>query len=69
MAYKNKADATAYQNKYIAKTYDRINLILPKGRKELIQIHTKNRKESVNAFVNRAILETMERDKAKENQG
>ena len=31
MAYKNKADATAYQNKFIAKAYDRVNLTLPKG--------------------------------------
>lgn len=64
MAFKNKADATAYQNKFIAKAYDRINLTVPKGKKEIIQAHAEFRKESVNGFINRAIAETMERDKA-----
>ena len=64
MAFKNKADATAYQNKFIAKTYDRINLTVPKGKKEIVQAHAEARKESVNGFINRAISETMERDKA-----
>ena len=49
-------------NKYIAKAYDRINLTVPKGKKETIQVHAKNRGESVNAFINRAIMEAMERD-------
>ena len=49
-------------NKYIAKTYDRVNLTMPKGRKTEIQAHVKDRGESVNAFINRAITETMERD-------
>lgn len=64
MAYKNKADATAYQNKYIAKAYDRINLTLPKGQKEIIKTHAEGRGESVNGFIGRAISETMERDNA-----
>ena len=64
MAFKNKADATAYQNKFIAKTYDRINLTVPKGKKEIVQAHAEARKESVNGFINRAILEAMERDGA-----
>lgn len=49
-------------NKYIAKAYDRVNLTMPKGRKAEIQVHAKNRGESVNAFINRAIMEAMERD-------
>lgn len=63
MAFKNKADATAYQNKFIAKAYDRINLTVPKGKKEIIQAHAEARGESVNGFINRAIDEAMERDK------
>ena len=39
MAFKNKSDATAYQNKYISKTYDRVNLTMPKGKKEIVQTH------------------------------
>lgn len=50
-------------NKYIAKAYDRINLTVPKGQKEIIQTHAEARSESVNGFINRAIFETIERDK------
>lgn len=49
-------------NKYISKAYDRVNLTMPKGRKEEIQAHAEAQGESVNAFINRAIDETMERD-------
>lgn len=51
-------------NKYISKAYDRVNLTLPKGRKDEIQAHAASQGESVNAFINRAISEAMERDKA-----
>ena len=50
------------QNKWIAKAYDRINLTVPKGRKDSIQAHASARGESVNGFIGRAIAETMERD-------
>lgn len=52
-----------WQNDYIARTYDRINLTVPKGDKELIQAHAFARGESVNGFIGRAIVETMQRDK------
>lgn len=51
-------------NKYISKAYDRVNLTLPKGRKDEIQAHAAAQGESVNAFINRAISEAMKRDKA-----
>lgn len=51
-------------NKYISKSYDRINLTLPKGRKDAVQAHAEAQGESVNAFVNRAIMEAMERENA-----
>jgi len=47
------------QNKWIAKAYDRINLTVPKGRKEIIQAHAEANGESVNGFINRAIGEAM----------
>ena len=50
------------KNKYNAKAYDRINLTMPKGKKEVIQNHAEERGESTNAFINRAINETMQRD-------
>ena len=50
--------------KYNAKAYEEIKVRVPKGKKEIVQAHAEARKESVNGFINRAILETMERDKA-----
>lgn len=52
------------QNKWIAKAYDRVNLTLPKGQKDVVQSHATARGESVNGFIGRAILEAMERDGA-----
>lgn len=54
--------SSAIKNKYNAKAYDRINLTMPKGKKEVIQNHAEERGESTNAFINRAINETMQRD-------
>lgn len=52
-----------YRNAWIAEKLDRVNLTMPKGRKEEIKAHAEAQGESVNAFINRAIDETMERDK------
>ena len=51
------------KNTWITKAYDRINLTVPKGQKDLIQSHAEAQGESTNGFINRAISETMERDK------
>ena len=48
-------------NKWIAKAYDRINLTVPKGKKEEILAFAEANGESVNGFINRAISETMGR--------
>lgn len=54
---------TKAQNKWLEKAYDRINLTVKKGQKEQIRAHAeKHDGGSVNAFINRAIKETMERD-------
>ena len=50
-------------NKYIAKAYDRINLTVPKGKKDTIQAHAEAQGMSTNAYINAAIDEKMERDK------
>lgn len=56
-----------WQNNYIAKTYDRINLTVPKGQKGMLKSHAdKHDGGSVNAFINRAIANQIERDKAQE---
>ena len=54
--------STRAQNKYIAKAYDRINLTVPKGKKDTVQAHAAAQGESVNGFINRAIDHEMERD-------
>lgn len=56
-------------NKYMAANYDRINLTLPKGQKDIIKAHAESRGESVNGFITRAIGETMERDKGAGEDG
>ena len=56
--------STKAQNKYIAKAYDRVNLTMPKGKKDAVQAHATQQGESVNAFISRAIDEAMERDSA-----
>ena len=50
-------------NKYIKENYDTYRVTFPKGRKAELQAHAQGRGESLNGFVNRAIDETMERDK------
>ena len=49
-------------NKYMKKNYDRVNLVMPKGRKAAIRAHAEKNGESLNGFINRAIDEAMERD-------
>lgn len=53
--------------KYNAKAYDEIKVRVSKGNKDIIKAHAESNGESINGFVNRAIDETMERDK-KETQ-
>ena len=48
--------------KYNAANYDRVELRLDKGRKETVKAHADTQGESLNAFINRAITETMDRD-------
>ena len=50
--------------KYEAKTYDKVLLRMPRGRKEIIQTHAEAHSESVNSFINRAIDEAIERDES-----
>ena len=50
-----------WQNDYIAKTYDRINLTVPKGSKERLQAAAMKNNESVNGMINRVVFEEVER--------
>ena len=51
-------------NRYIAKKYDRINLTVPKGEKERIQMVAKQNGESMNALINRVVFAEVERIEA-----
>lgn len=51
-----------WQNDYIARTYDRVNLTLPKGEKEHVQAAALASGESVNGYIGKAISQRMERD-------
>ena len=56
------AGKTEYKNNWQKENVDRINLIVPKGKKDSIKAHAQARWESMNAFIQRAIDETMIRD-------
>ena len=53
--------------KYVKENYDRIEVKVPKGDKELYKAHAEQQGESLNEFAKRAMRETMERDKAPQN--
>ena len=39
-------------NGYISRNYDRINLTIPKGRKQAVEAHASSKGQSVNGLVN-----------------
>lgn len=51
-------------NKYVKDNYDRINVNMPKGKKEVVQAEASRHNMSVNAYINAAIDEKMSRDNA-----
>lgn len=50
---KRKAE---WQNRYISKNYDRINLTVPKGQKATIEAAAKAEGLSVNGYIHGALL-------------
>lgn len=54
--------SAAVKNRYNAKAYDRIALVVPKGQKDIIKAHAEAHGESVNGFIQRAIAEAMARE-------
>lgn len=57
-AEKNKKNSDAKiqaNNRYSAKAYDRINIIVPKGKKALIAEKASAQGDSMNQYVNKAI--------------
>lgn len=62
MAEKEGSAQTRAKNKYNAKAYDSLRIVVKKGRKDIIKAHAEARGESINGFVCRAIDEAIERD-------
>lgn len=56
-----KFDKIAYNNQFNANAYDRINLTVPKGKRDEIKAHAESRGESVNAYIWRLIQEDMKK--------
>ena len=52
---KNSKARIDANNRYAAKNYDKVTVMLPKGTKEQIVDHAKKHGESMNAYVSRAI--------------
>lgn len=46
-------------NKYVREKYDRINVTMPKGKKETIQAYAESQGKSINGFINDAIDKAM----------
>ena len=57
-----KSEKSAYRNNWIAEKLDRVNLTMPKGKKEQVKEIADKLELSVNAYINLAIDERMERD-------
>lgn len=56
---KNSAARIKANNKYNAKAYDRINIAVPKGRKQAIELHAKKQGKTVNGLLNELIRTDM----------
>lgn len=50
-----KFNQIKYQNEFIKQKYDRVNLTVPKGKKEKIKAAAKAAGQSVNEYINSAI--------------
>ncbi len=48
--------------KYITEKLDDVRFRVPKGEREMLKKHAEKMGESVNAFIYRAVKETIERD-------
>ena len=57
--------SVAVKERYNKKNYENIRLRVKAGQKDAIQAHAEQQGESINAFINRAIDETISNDAAK----
>lgn len=58
----DKTEKSAYRNNWIAEKLDRVNLTMPKGKKEQVKEVADKVGLSLNAYINLAIDERIEKD-------
>lgn len=54
--------ATRAKNRYNAKNYDDLRIVVPKGKKQLIKDFADKQGKSINGFVNEAIDDKMKQE-------
>lgn len=59
---KNSKARIAANNRYNAKAYDRINIAVAKGKKDVIKARAAKTGDSINGFIVKAIDEKLERE-------
>ena len=58
---KEEFNQIKYQNEYNKSNYDRVGIVMPKGRKDVIKKKAMAAGQSMSEYVNQAIEERMER--------
>ncbi len=56
---KEEFNQIKYQNEFKRKNYDRFELVMPKGQKEIIKQKAMAEGQSISEYINTAILERM----------
>ena len=51
--------SSAVKNRYNTKAYDRLAITIPKGQKATIQAAAEQEGESINGYVNKAVLDRL----------
>ncbi|MCX4256223.1 MAG: hypothetical protein OSJ54_04760 [Oscillospiraceae bacterium] len=54
--------SAAVKNKYAAKAYDRLQIIVKKGKKSELQAAAESQGDSLNAYIKKAVREQYKRD-------
>ena len=61
--------STAAKNRYNKKAYDRLSVVVPKGRREDVMKHAESKGKSVNSLLNELLLNDMGLTKWKGGNG
>ncbi len=59
---KEEFNQIKYQNEFKKKNYDRFELVMPKGQKEVIRKQAKMAGQSISEYINTAITEKMKKE-------